>query len=146
MTAEVKFRDLANRSATLQGFFGVSPFRWYDKQVQQNALRAGTCVRVLRVSTFTLHTHDGLNPMNGVRFQIDVLDPDSETARAAAQAIIDWLAGAKLSTTELWDSPPVTPTGVAPNFLLNHRSGMDPIVQPPVHVETLDVRVFNLED
>lgn len=151
MTAEAKMRTLAAADATLQGFLGSGPFRWFDKQLQPKYIDAGTCVRVRRVSTLIEHAKEtrtarSISRLERPLFQIDVLDIDSERARSAAKAIKDWFSTVDFSSDSQFASPPTTPTR-HPNFVLNQRAGMEYAVSPtPVHVETLDVRIFNDEE
>lgn len=145
MTAETKLRTLASADAALQLIFGTPLFRWFDKQLPQGYIQRGACARVISVSTAPLYEMAGLNPMNRIRFQIDVLHLDPEAARAAASAVILFLnTGADLASNAQFGSPTVTPRQF-PNFILSQRGGMDYREQPPVHVETIDVRVYNLE-
>lgn len=153
MTAEAKIRSLARQDATLQSFFSGSngTFRWFDRQLTPGYITQGTCVRVLRVSTVRMFTHPTrvatqLVDQQQPRFQIDVLDIDPERARSAAAAIENWLTTvADFSSGAQFASPVTSPTR-HPNFVLNQRAGMEPQTQPPVYVETLDVRIFNLEE
>lgn len=153
MTAEVKLRSMAADDATLQSYFGLAPFRWYDKQIAQGAIKNGLCVRVRRISTVRQYFHGdqnhgigGLNRLSQPRFQIDVLHAtDPEACRVAADAIVQWLQTVDFASGDQWASPSTTPPAY-PNFLLNQRGDMDYQLQPPVYVETLDVRIYNLED
>jgi hypothetical protein len=138
MTAEVNLRTQAMANTALAALFGSgSPliFRWFDTQLPQGYIQSGTCVRVLRVSTNRTYSFAGIQNMSWIRFQIDVLDADPEQARAGASAIIGFLGAVSLGNI---------PTQYA-NFLLNQRGGMDFQLQPPVFVQTLDVRLWNLE-
>jgi hypothetical protein len=153
MTAEVKMRTLAQQDPVLQSFFFTnSQIRWFDTQMPQGYLAIGrTCARVTRVSTIRLYSHETRehradNRQELVRFQIDVLDYDSERARSAAKAIIDWLATvADFSSNAQFGSPVISPTK-HPNMVLNQRQGMEAKTQPPVYVQMLDVRIQNLEE
>ena len=150
MTTETKIRTLAAADETLADLLGFPLFRWFDTQLPQGYIGQGTCVRVLRVSTARLYTHETHGAASVVnqalaRFQFDVLDYDPEQTRRVAAAIRDWLATVDFSSTDQLDSPPVTPRR-HPNAVLNQRHGMDYQLQPPVHVETLDVRIFDLEE
>lgn len=138
-TAEVKLRTLAAANVTLQGLLGTTPFRWYDVQhVQNSALPA---VTVRRISTATDYLMQGRTLIDRPRFQIDVRDTDHEHARLVAKAVIAFLDTLDLNATG------GTVTGPnAPTFLLNQRAGMDFQITPPVPVQTLDVRLFNLEE
>lgn len=153
MTAEVKMRTLAQLDATVSSYLldsGNGTFRWFDRQLQPNYIKSGTCVRVLRVSTVFLHaketpTRTNLLDLEQPRFQLDVLDYNAETARAAASAIKDWLNTVDFSSNAQFASPPTSPSR-RPNFILNQRAGMDFSLQPPVYVETIDFRIFDLQE
>jgi hypothetical protein len=153
MTAEVKIRTLAIASATLQTYFGEASgiFRWFDRQLPPGYIPRGTCARLRRVSTAFDYAHEtstrrAVSRLNRPLFQIDVLDTDPERARSAAAAITDWLAEVDFSSGAQFASPPTTPKR-HPNAVVNQRPGMEPSVSPiPVYVETLDVRIFNLEE
>ncbi len=139
-TAEVKLRTLAAANTTLQGFLlGGGVFRWYDTQhVQGSPLPA---VTVRRVSTATDYRMVGRNPFDRPRFQIDVRDGDPEHGRTVSAAILAFLDALNLAVTG------GTVTGKqAPTFLLNQRDGMDYRLNPPVWTQSLDVRLWNLEE
>lgn len=143
MTAEVKLRTLAAADASLQAIFGTSPFRWWDSQLVQGSAFPSCVVR--RISTVRMYQLEGLNQMSQPRFQFDIRHPDPETARAAAKAVIAWLSTIDLASNAQFGSPQTTPPQF-PCYLLNERTGMDYQLQPPIFVESLDVRVFNLEN
>ncbi len=150
MTAEVKMRTLAAADTELQAFLG-SPFRWFDRQLEPKYIDRGTCVRVRRVSTLIEHaketrTRRSISSQTRPLFQIDVLDTDPERGRSAAAALTDWFGRVDFSSDSQFASPPTTPTR-HPNYVLNQRAGMEPQTSPiRVYVETLDVRIFNLEE
>lgn len=141
LTPEVKLRTLASGNATLQGYLGTGPFRWFDRQIPQ-AYYPATCVRLRRISTAFLYEQRGLNPLDAPRFQLDVLDPDPEKTRAVAAAITAFLGTISLAQDNQFGSPVTTPPQF-PNFVLNQRSGMDPTLQPPAYVETIDFRCWS---
>lgn len=143
MTAESKLRLLASSDTALQAIFGTSPFRWFDTGLVQR--QAFPSVVVRRVSTIRRYTHDGLNQMSQPRFQIEIRHPDSETARVAAKAVITFLGTADLASNAQFGSPVTTPRQY-PSFLLNQMTRTDFQMAPPVWVEVLDVRMFNLEN
>lgn len=153
MTAEVKIRTLAQQSSELMAIFGEPSglFRWFDTRLEPNYLRIGkTCARVRRVSTLRQYAHEmstaqGVSRQSQPRFQIDVLDYDAERARTAAAAIRNWLATVDFSSNAQFASPITSPTR-HPNFVLNQRADMFPDVDPPAYVQTLDVRIFDLEE
>jgi hypothetical protein len=159
VTAETKLRTLAMADGTLQADLGAppAPFRWYDTTIPQGAIQQGTCVRVLRVSTLWLYAHSlppggspvvtppgGLLNLSQPRFQIDVMDLNPETARAVAADIIAFMSTADLASLDQFGSPATEPPQF-PNFLLNQRHGADYQEQPPISIEILDYRMFNLE-
>lgn len=149
MQAELKIRTLAAADTTLRTYFGTPPavFRWMDRRLLPGYIQRGACVRLLRVSTISDYNQYGLINLNQPRVQIDVLSQDPSEARNAAQAIITWMDTVSFSETNNFDSPATTPPH-SPNFLLNRRSGMEAQPDPigPVFVETLDYRIFNLEN
>jgi hypothetical protein len=152
VTAEVAMRTLAAVSTSLQTYFGEPSgiFRWFDRQLPPGYISRGTCARVRRVSTVRLYTKEtgtarSVNRQSQPRFQIDVLDTDPERGRSAAAAICDWLGEVDFSTNAQFDSPPTSPKR-HPNAVLNQRAGMEPLPDPPVYVEMLDVRIFHLEE
>lgn len=152
MTAEVKMRTLAQQDDVLLSFFrsdSNGTFRWFDRQLQPGYITQGTCVRVRRVGTVRQYAHEtrtrrSVSDMAQPRFQLDVMDYDPERARSAAAAISDWLATVDFSSDAQFASPRTSPTR-HPNFVLNQRAGMEPELQPPVYVETLDIRIFDQE-
>ena len=146
MTAEQKLRLLVGQDAGMLVIFGPAPLRWFSRQLQPGYIDTGTCARVLRVSTARMYTHEGLNAMSEPRIQIDVMDYDSVKAAAAADAVIAFMETVNLATDEMFASPPTVPAA-HPNFLLNQRQGMEPRTSKgSVFVETLDYRIFNLEN
>ena len=158
MTAEAKLRTLAQQDVNLQPYFftpgpngGANQIRWFDRQMAPGYLAVGkSCVRVVRISTIRLYSHEtatrrAQNRFAYVRFQIDVLDFDAERARSAANAILDWLAVIDLSSNAQFGSPITSPTR-HPNMCLNQRSSMEYKIQPPAYCEMLDVRIIDLEE
>ena len=148
MTAELKLRTLAASDATLQSYLlGTNgTFRWFDRQLPPKYITEGACVRVLRVSTGPRsYFQDRISQLSNPMFQIDVLDYDAEEARAVVAAITTWLTTVDLASGDQFGSPPVTPPQ-APSFVENQRAGMDYQIQPPAYVETIQVRIFNMED
>jgi len=154
MQLETKVRLLAASDATLQSHFGTSPFRWFDRRLLPGYIQAGTCARVLRVSTVSDYSQFGLMNLNQPRLQIDVLSFDSDEARSAVSAVMAWMDSVSFAESGSFGSPPTNPLN-SPNFLLNRRSSMEAQVEQPsastsaspgpVYVETLDYRLFNLE-
>lgn len=145
MTAEGKLRTLAAANPTLKSLLGTGavgdPFRFYDTQhVQGSALPA---VTFRRVSTVVPYQIVGRRSITWIRFQIDVRDSDPEHGRTVMSAVIALLDAIDLNFVGGQTVPP----GKAPAcFVLNQRDGMDFQLNPPVWVQTLDVRVLNLEE
>jgi hypothetical protein len=143
MSPEVKLRTLAAANATMQSRFGTAPFRWFDQQLDPRRVSSGTCLRARKVSTVFRHVQAGLNPLQEPLFQFDVMDLNPETARAAATDLIEFLGAVDLSTDAQFGCPTTTPKHY-PSFVVNQRSGLEPIPDPPVYVESVDVRFMNL--
>lgn len=145
MTCEVKMRTLAAADTSMQAVFGSGPFRWFDRQLQPGYIQSGSCVRVRRVSTVRGYSQQGLQSLDQILFQFDVLNLDSEAARTAAAALIAWLGTVNFASDQQFASPVTTPRQF-PNFVVNQRAGMEPRTQPPVYVEITDVRIYNTEE
>lgn len=151
MSPEAKLRTLAQQDAALVARLGTTPFRWFDQQLPQfpngaylQYVNAGPCVRVRRISNFFLYTQDGLNSEDMPLFQFDVLDLDHQVAMDALQEIIMFLGTIDLSTTDQFQCPPVTPSR-RPVQVLSSRAGLEPVPDPPIFVESIDVRFINLQ-
>lgn len=144
---EVRLRLLAREDPTLQSYLlgdnGI--WRWYDRQLAQGAFKLGPCVRVLRVSTVRMYCMDGILAVSQPRFQIDVLDLDPEQCRTIRNAVIDFLGTVDLNSPDQFNSIPTTPPQF-PNFVINQRSGMDFQLDPPAYVESIDVRMYVVEN
>lgn len=146
-SAEVKLRTLATADTTMQAIFGdgVDPdsLRWFDTQLPQDQEYPSVVVR--RVSTVINYTNDGLGQeISEPRFQFDIRHPQYDAARTFAAAVIDFLNTVDLTIP---GGGAVKPAAAqAPTFVLNQRSGLDYELTPPVGVQTLDVRLFNLEE
>ena len=150
MTAELRLYTLAAASPALQAVFGTAPFRWYDTQVQQGTIVPGddtqpAAARLLRVSTIRSYEQAGLQPLSEPRFQLDVLHPLAETARAAAAAVIAFLGTVDLAGAYQFGSPVTTPPQF-PCFVISQRGGLAPEFEPPVYVQSIDFRLYNRED
>jgi len=141
-SAIVKLRTLAAANATLQAFLGTPPavFRWWDTQHNQGSALPGVTVRIVSKAIDYRMTPPG-NNINGVRLQIDVRDTDPEHARSIAASIV-----AFLNTLNLAVSGGTVTGKQAPTFLLNQRDGLDYNLTPPVPTQSLDVRLYNLEE
>jgi hypothetical protein len=138
-TCEVKLRTLAGENSQMVLDLGQLPnMRWYDRRLEQGQLQPGaTCLRIKRVSTQTEWNQGGIQTIEKVRFQIDVLDFDPEAARSVAADVDTFLAGISLCSN--------TPTSIsgAPCFKLNQRGDMEYRLKVPAYVETLDYRIWN---
>jgi hypothetical protein len=147
MSLFARMKISAFSEPTLQAFFGsdFSAFRWFDTQLPQGKIPAGTCARLLSVSQITTYLHNGRNKMTQDRVQIDVLDPDPEVAGNAAAAVCNWLDKANFVDNGLLLSPPRTSGGPPANFRLNQRGGVYPLTDRAIPVTTLDYRIFNVE-
>jgi len=145
LTPEVKLRTLAAADAALSAYLGASPFRWFDTQIPQRLIGSGACVRVRRLDTAQLQEVAGINPLDSVSFQADVLDTDPQRARDVAEAIADFLGTADLSTDLLFDSPPGQPAHF-PCFVVNQRAGVIPQTSPQVYIESIQFTVWNKEN
>jgi hypothetical protein len=163
MSPEMKLYTLAALYAPLVALLtatsppyptSVPAFRWAEKQVTQDWFppssvvppnEAVGAVSVLRVSGLITYIQGGIIPTEQPRFQIECRHPYAETARQIAQVVKNFLGTIDLVTTDNFNSPPTTPQQF-PNFVLNERGSMDFQLSPPVHVEILDVRLFNRTD
>ncbi len=151
LTPEAKLRTLAEADTSLQAFFGTAPFRWFDVQLPQGQISSGCCAIVKRVSTVRVYSQAGLQDLSQIRFQIDILAPntvnkqmDPQTARLAAKAVIDFIGTVDLASLNQFNDPATTPNQF-PSFVLNQRDGMYFQLQPPVFAQSIDVRLYNLE-
>jgi len=154
MIAEQKLRTLAEQSTSLQTYFGdpAIKFRWefmqvpqglIPKQRGQQALGGGTSTaRVQRISSSTLVSQEGVNPVERLRFQIDVYDLDPIAAFNAAQSVNNWLATVNMVTTQQFDSPVTTPNQF-PNIPTNLRPGVDVQSGVLIYVWSIDVFCYN---
>lgn len=150
MTAEVKLYTLASANASLQAVFGTPVFRWFDTQIPQGVVVPGdtaqsAAARLLRVSTVRSYIQTGLVNLSAPIFQLDILHPLAETARAAMSAVIAWLGTIDLAGTYQFGSPVTTPPQF-PCFVLSQRGGLAYEFEPPVFVQSLDFRLYNLEE
>jgi hypothetical protein len=142
---ENKIRSLASQNAGLQGLLLAGGlFRMFNRQLQQGYINQGACVRYLLVSNPEAYNQQGRQNISQALVQFDCMDRDPVRCRQLRDAMITWLDGVDLAATNQFDSPPTTPRQF-PTFITNERSGMEPQTQPPVFVETIDVRFWNLE-
>lgn len=161
MSAQMKLYTLAALYAPLVAVLtgsvppyipSVPTFRWADKQVAQDWFpstitpdNAVAAVTVLLVSDPPGYIQGGIIPLETPRFQLDVRHPYAETARQVADAVTQFLGTFDLTTITdftVYPTPPVQ----CRNFVLNRRERMDYQLKPPVHVVSLDVRMFNRTD
>ena len=155
MTIEEKLTLLAPHEATLQTYFGAPPatFRCFERQLPQKVIQQGPCLTFRRVSSVHMYSQTvGLIPMTQPRMQFDVwvspryTNQSTVVARAARDAVINWLnTQVSFADPNNFASPATTPPHF-PNFLLNTRAGMEVESDPPAYVETFDVRIYNLEN
>jgi len=150
-SAEVKLRTLAIADPNVSAAVGT---RWFDRRLLPGYINQGTCVRAFRVSTIRTYSQAGLQNLSQPRFQIDVLDFDADTARSVAATIIDFLGTISLAQNNQFNSPYSTPPQF-PTFLLGQRAGMEAQVDAsgnplaskgPIFIESLDIRLYNLEN
>ena len=144
MTAEVKLRTIAKYDPALQAYFGTGPFRWFAIQIPQGYFPQ-TCARIMRISTNSDYEMRGPNPLEWIRFQVDILDQDPEVARAAARAVTDWFHRTNICVNNEFDSPATTPPNF-PNFKLNERETLDYQLKPVAFCVTQDWKVYNNTD
>ena len=150
VSAEVKLRTLAINNPTISGYIGT---RWLTPRQLPGYINQGTCIRAFRVSTERFYAQTGIVSMSKPRFQIDVLDFDNERALEVAAAVVDFLGTISLAQNNQFDSPVTTPPQF-PNFVSGPRQGMEaqtdasgnPLASKgPVMVQSIDVRLYNLE-
>lgn len=157
MTAKIKLWTLAQLDASMRATFGnpaLSPtgFRWCDVQLVQGylpktrgaqAYGGGTSTVITRrVSTIPFIEQLGLNPLERVRFQFDVLDLDPDICEQSASTLIAWLGTINLVSGAQFGSPVSVPNQF-PNNLSNRRSGLYPQPGAVVYTESVDVMVYN---
>lgn len=136
---------MAGADATLQGFFGTNPFRWFYLQLPPGYIEKvpGTCATVQRVSTQYLHAQEAISKLSKPRFQIVVRDPLPDVAAQAATAIINWLCTVDFASDAQFTSPPTTPRQF-PNFVTNVRPGLDAALKPPIPSVMVEFQSWNL--
>lgn len=146
MTGETKLRTLAAEDATLQGFFGTNPFRWFHVQLPPGYVSKmpGTCATVQQISTQFLWSQEARADISRQRFQIIVRDPNVDVVDQAAAAIVDWLGTIDLASDDQFLSPPVTPRQT-PNVVLDMRPGLDVQLKPPVPTVLIDFKSWVLD-
>ena len=152
MTAKQKLWTLAKSDAGMRAIFGTNPFRWCDVRLVpgyiprargSNAPGGGTStVIVRRISTLSTYVMLGQNPLEKIRFQLDVLDLDENICEASAIALINWLGTVDLVSGAQFGSPVTTPPQF-PNFNNNRRSGLYPQPGQVVYAESIDEWVYN---
>lgn len=140
MSPEVKLRTAALADTAIHALIAE---RWYETQLLQGT--EFPAIVAQRVSTVRRDTHDGINALSWIRFQLTIWDYSAETTREIAAAVIAFLDTFDASSTAEFGSPATSPT-VHPNTVLNQRTGMFPQSQPPLFHHILDVGIFNRED
>lgn len=147
MDIYAKIRTLAQLDPTLSALFFTGVPRWFKQRIQPGYINKGLCVRVSKPTTVFGYTQYGLMNLNKPLMQFDVMGFDSTAVQAATIAVINWMGTVSFAETNDFDSPATT-TPHSPNFLLNRRSGMEAQEDPPgpVFIETLDFRIYNLEN
>lgn len=147
MDIYAKIRTLAQLDPTLSALFFTGVPRWFKQRIQPGYINKGLCVRVSKPTTVFGYTQYGLMNLNKPLMQFDVMGFDSTAVQAATIAVINWMGTVSFAETNDFDSPSSTPPH-SPNFLLNRRSGMEAQEDPPgpVFIETLDFRIYNLEN
>lgn len=145
MTGEAKIRYLAGADATLQGFFGTNPFRWFHLQLPPGYLQKipGTCATVQQISTGFLFAQEGRVNLNKPRFQVVVRDANADVVDQAAAAIVEWLSTVDFASNAQFTSPPTTPRQF-PNFVRNMRPGLDAALKPPIPTMLVEFQIWNL--
>ncbi len=142
-SCEKRMRELAMSDTTLTALLGSNPIRWFDRLLQPGYITKGSCVRVTRISTVSNYVQEGPLALEMIRFQIDALDFEAESARAVARAIGDWFTTVSFLSDAQFQSPPAVPRNY-PNFQLNQRSTIErPETGAVYYVESQDWRVFN---
>ena len=141
-SAEAKIRTLAMADATMQSYFGVAPFRWFQVREPQGYISQGTCMRVRRVSAVYEYVQNGVLQIEQVRLQFDVLDMSQESARNALTAVEKFLRSVDLMNSNQFNSPPTAGTCFA-NFLLSERSAVEVQIKQEIYVWSADYRIFN---
>jgi len=116
----------------------------FTRRSQYGKPLAATVARVRQISQVPIYVQEGMNRLNQVRFQIDVLASDIDTVDQATAAVSAWLGTVNLASDDQFQSPPVTPLQF-PSFVLNVRPGLEVQLKPPVPVNSIDVKVFNLD-
>jgi hypothetical protein len=133
MTLESKLHAAAAANPTLAATLGSSPFRWYDKQLSPGS--AFPAVSVLRVSTLPFDTQQGQLTIEAVRLQINAWSTDPEQARLVCDQVMTFL--------QTFDA---VGNGAYANYKISRRGAMFTQSQPAIHMEILEVRLFNRTD
>lgn len=139
MTIEVKLRTAAAANVALQGFLGVSPFRWFDTQLDENNTTFPQ-VTAQRISTVPYNSMvDPIGNVSRNRMQIRVYSNGAgggETSRAVAEAVKQFMRTFSATTGTQYA-----------NALLSQQSSIEkPEAQPPYFVQLMDFNVFNQEN
>ncbi len=143
VSPEVRLRTQAAANAALQADLGTTPFRWFNTQLDQKSLQPNqTCVRLTRVSTTrdsNLGGQSAVGNLSLLRFQIDVLDFDSETARLVANDVIEFMKSVSLCQA----------SGAAtqnPCFFVSQSQGMFTPPNPTPWYVRLEYKLFSYEN
>jgi len=154
MIAEEKLKTLAQQSTALQAYFGnpAIKFRWEFLQLPQGlipkrpgdqAFGGGTSsARIQRISTLSNYVQEGPNPLERIRFQVDVYDLNAIVAFNAANAVINWFGTINLVTGQQFGSPVTTPNQF-PSIQSNLRPGVDVQAGTLIYVWSIDEWVYN---
>lgn len=135
-TLLAKLRSAASADTTLAGLLGSSPFRWYDQQlVEGTAFPAVAAFVVSRVPQYSVSQ---MLTTAEYRVQINVFDPNPETARAVASAIEQFLT--TFNAYSAGDSNPIQP-----NRVVNQRDGGIVQTDPLTAMQIMDVMIWNNE-
>lgn len=157
-SAQVKLRTLAQQNAALVTDLGATgplpavPFRWFNRQLQPgevaNKVAGGTCVTCTQAGNIRQGNQSGIGDLEWPRLTLTVYDLDSETARAVAEDIVQFMLTVDLCSNNQFESP-VTSIPQNPVTYLGQRDGMIPNPQSPsgpVYAVHTDYRVGNRAD
>ena len=141
MTLKARIFAAASQDAGLQALLGTSPFRLYDTQLDEGALKAsgGACAVVMIVSNPRDYTVLGRTAKSLVRVQIAVFGTgnDSENASAVVTAFENFFA-----TFDAIDIPNLP---AYPNLIVGDRDAGIAQTDPLTYQRIVDVLIFNKE-
>ena len=157
-SAQVKLRLLAQQNATLIADLGTSQplpavqFRWFNRQLQPgevaNKVAGGTCVTCTQAGNVRQGNQSGIGNLEWTRLTLTVYDLDSETARSAANDVVNFMETVDLCSNAQFASPQLSPSQNPVTFL-GQKDGMIPNPQSPsgpVYAIHTDFRVGNRAD